>query len=256
MTDQQPIDQDAVKLAPCPFCGGEARYSVEGFMFCGCGAAGPVAPIEGEPGMARRDAIAAWNRRASPPVREGEGFGSSADADTHRGADRAVLGNDQPIVVAFAGFIDAIKRAPISWETGVCCCGNAVADHGFGDGHSPVDEGLHFVSGAIRDAEEALTAASVSPGMSEANAPTPLVDRLVDGLNDAAQGRYTVRKVTAHPPQGEAEMREALERIAHVMSEMVGTPVDTEAANAWAMALQAVTDIALAALTGRGKGDE
>lgn len=35
-------------------------------MFCDCGAAGPVAPIEGEPGMARRDAIAAWNRRPAP----------------------------------------------------------------------------------------------------------------------------------------------------------------------------------------------
>lgn len=56
----------ADNLLPCPFCGGSARYSVEGFMFCDCGAAGPVAPIEGEPGMARRDAIAAWNRRPAP----------------------------------------------------------------------------------------------------------------------------------------------------------------------------------------------
>lgn len=57
---------------------------------------------------------------------------------------------------AFADFVDAIERAPISWETGVCCCGNLVEGHGFGDGHSPVDEGVYFISGAIKDAKAAL----------------------------------------------------------------------------------------------------
>lgn len=62
---------DAMKLLPCPFCGGRPGYSVEGFVFChDCGCEGAEAPTEGEAGMARRDAIEAWNRRASPPARE------------------------------------------------------------------------------------------------------------------------------------------------------------------------------------------
>lgn len=35
---------------------------------------------------------------------------------------------------------------------------------------------------------------------------------------------------------------QALDEIAHMATEMVGVPVDTEAANAWAMAFQAATD--------------
>lgn len=72
---------------------------------------------------------------------------------------------------AFAEFVDAIKRAPISWETGTCCCGNAVDSHGFGDGHSPVDEGSYFIMNAIKDAEEAL-ASPVSGDGSSADADT------------------------------------------------------------------------------------
>lgn len=52
-------------LEACPFCGGKPGYSVEGFVFChDCGSEGPEASVEGEPGMARRDAIAAWNTRS------------------------------------------------------------------------------------------------------------------------------------------------------------------------------------------------
>lgn len=74
MTDQQPIDHDAVKLAACPFCGtveglyptyhdfgGGEPYAID---CVGCGI--DFTPREGV------DVIAAWNRRASPPVREGE----------------------------------------------------------------------------------------------------------------------------------------------------------------------------------------
>lgn len=57
---------------------------------------------------------------------------------------------------ALREFIDSIERAPISWETGVCCCGSPVEGHGFGDGHSPVDEGSYFVSNAIAAARQAL----------------------------------------------------------------------------------------------------
>lgn len=62
-----------------------------------------------------------------------------------------------PLHAAFSKFVSAIKRAPISWETGVCCCGSDVVGHGFGDGHSPVDEGEYFISEAIKEAEAALS---------------------------------------------------------------------------------------------------
>lgn len=59
---------------------------------------------------------------------------------------------------AFEDFVDAIERAPISWETGVCCCGNDVDKHGWGDGHSPVDEGIYFITKSIESAKEAIAA--------------------------------------------------------------------------------------------------
>lgn len=31
------------------------------------------------------------------------------------------------------------------WDTGYCCCGGAVDQHGWGDGHSPVDEGNYHL---------------------------------------------------------------------------------------------------------------
>ena len=66
MTDQQPIDQDAVKLAACPFCG-SAIEPVGAFSSQCRGVVG---------GKDIHNTIvmnnAAWNRRASPPVREGE----------------------------------------------------------------------------------------------------------------------------------------------------------------------------------------
>jgi hypothetical protein len=58
---------------------------------------------------------------------------------------------------ALENFVSGIERAPISWETGVCCCGNSVDGHGFGDGHSPVDEGVHFVTSLITEARSALS---------------------------------------------------------------------------------------------------
>lgn len=55
---------------------------------------------------------------------------------------------------AFLSFVDSVKRAPIPWETGVCCCGSPVEGHGMGDGHSPVDEGSYFICNAIKKAEK------------------------------------------------------------------------------------------------------
>ena len=57
---------------------------------------------------------------------------------------------------ALEGFVEGIECAPISWETGCCCCGSPVDSHGFGDGHSPVDEGVYFITQLIKAARAAL----------------------------------------------------------------------------------------------------
>jgi len=69
---------------------------------------------------------------------------------------RSVGGDVVELREAFRHFVDAIKHAPISWETGYCCCGSSVEGHGFGDGHSPVDAGFYFVSNAVSAAETVL----------------------------------------------------------------------------------------------------
>ena len=61
---------------------------------------------------------------------------------------------------ALEGFVEGIECAPISWETGCCCCGSPVDSHGFGDGHSPVDEGVYFITQLIKAARAALTTAT------------------------------------------------------------------------------------------------
>lgn len=43
-----------------------------------------------------------------------------------------------------------------SFETGVCCCGDQVDRHTFGDGHSPVDEGWYAASQALEKIDAAL----------------------------------------------------------------------------------------------------
>lgn len=65
---------------------------------------------------------------------------------------------------ALEGFVEGIECAPISWETGCCCCGSPVDSHGFGDGHSPVDEGVYFITQLIKAARAALTTASTEQG--------------------------------------------------------------------------------------------
>ncbi len=54
--------------------------------------------------------------------------------------------------------IDWLRRAPL--ESGTCCCGSPVDGHGFGDGHSPVDE-LAYSAGRL---EERLRAALKATG--------------------------------------------------------------------------------------------
>lgn len=45
-------------------------------------------------------------------------------------------------------------------ETGVCCCGSPVETHGFGDGHSPVDQGGYYALDLLSRIEAAMQEAS------------------------------------------------------------------------------------------------
>ncbi|WP_037500570.1 hypothetical protein [Sphingomonas jaspsi] len=58
---------------------------------------------------------------------------------------------------------DLLKRireflisAPL--ESGVCCCGNPVESHGFGDGHTPVDDLQYAAHNLIDEIDKVLGA--------------------------------------------------------------------------------------------------
>jgi hypothetical protein len=60
--------------------------------------------------------------------------------------------------------IDFLQTAPL--ESGICCCGCPVEGHGFGDGHSPVDELRYHASNLAEELaalSKAPQAASVTP---------------------------------------------------------------------------------------------
>lgn len=60
---------------------------------------------------------------------------------------------------AFDAFVGAVENAPISWETGVCCCGDDISEHNEGSGHSPVDSGVNFIEAQLKLAKEVITEA-------------------------------------------------------------------------------------------------
>jgi hypothetical protein len=43
--------------------------------------------------------------------------------------------------------------------TGYCCCGSPIDGHGFGDGHTPTDEGAYHQTAALGQARAAIAAA-------------------------------------------------------------------------------------------------
>lgn len=100
---------EELKLLNCPFCGGEAEY--EGlYCYCTrCGCRMADNPDESE-------AIAAWNRRASPST-EGEGGGEDAREAAKRivdWADNGKLADDEWLVERNETAIIAICRALLS----------------------------------------------------------------------------------------------------------------------------------------------
>lgn len=56
-------------------------------------------------------------------------------------------------VEALDACIETIARSDTS--TGVCCCGDNVEQHGWGSGHSPVDEGDYVAERVIERARQA-----------------------------------------------------------------------------------------------------
>lgn len=43
-----------------------------------------------------------------------------------------------------------------NFTTGVCCCGSDVKNHGFWDGHYPVDSGEYWFSDFVKEVEKEL----------------------------------------------------------------------------------------------------
>lgn len=61
------------------------------------------------------------------------------------------------------GLVEALRDAreliaQSNCDTGVCCCGSPVDAHGFGDGHSPVDEGGYRQLGTLKRIDALLDA--------------------------------------------------------------------------------------------------
>jgi hypothetical protein len=124
-----PADDDLVELQPCPFCSRDGACVEEDgddgycFVLCTCSAEGPLRASEAE-------AIAAWNTRAS----------LSSELARCRNA------------------LEGVRRFLVSapLESGVCCCGSPVEGHGFGDGHSPVDELAYAAMNQVEAIDAAL----------------------------------------------------------------------------------------------------
>lgn len=92
-------------LLPCPFCGGEARWRYRkpyGYVLCKkCGVSTGAFPDSYEEADGKKDAIAAWNRRAEPEKITGEtsdGYHTFNELYHHRAVLFSVICNDKPDV--------------------------------------------------------------------------------------------------------------------------------------------------------------
>ena len=71
-------------------------------------------------------------------------------------AANALLMSKAPkLYAALESVLGFLRHAPL--ESGVCCCGNPIDGHGYGDGHSPVDE-LQYHAGGLADELAAVLA--------------------------------------------------------------------------------------------------
>lgn len=102
-------------------------------------------------------------------------------------------------------------------------------------------------------AAEALSAEPAEARVRELTERVEYLRKSRDGHAAASHAEFE-KRVAAEAQLAKA--MEALERIVHMRVELTGTPVDTEAANAWALTLDAAADIAsqtLAALQQAGE---
>jgi hypothetical protein len=96
---------------------------------------------------------------------------NSLDRSVHPDAD--VISAMASQLLAMKGALEGVRSflASAPLESGYCCCGSPVEGHGFGDGHSPVDE-LQYAAHNQIDRIDALL-------------PTSAADKIAEGLRDA-----------------------------------------------------------------------
>lgn len=75
-----------------------------------------------------------------------ETYGTTADVFSLKLA--AATARNKVLEDAARAALTFLQSAPL--ESGVCCCGSAVAHHGMGDGHAPVDD-LAYYAGQVAD---------------------------------------------------------------------------------------------------------
>jgi hypothetical protein len=66
-------------------------------------------------------------------------------------------GINHTLLAALKSTVDLLEQA--NCETGYCCCGSKVDIHSQGDNHSPLDQGAHAQSNAVKAAWSAICSA-------------------------------------------------------------------------------------------------
>lgn len=77
-----------------------------------------------------------------------------------RSADLKLIAAAPLLLDALQYCLSVLHNIDLDLSTGYCCCGSKVDTHWMGDGHSPVDEGLHHQHAAIDAARAAIAAAT------------------------------------------------------------------------------------------------
>lgn len=55
-----------------------------------------------------------------------------------------------------AEFVGGVYGSEGSFISSFCCCGEGLADHGYSNGHSPVDAGNYWFNDFVKRVEETL----------------------------------------------------------------------------------------------------
>lgn len=127
-------------LKPCPFCGAKAelrnsKWANKDHYGVTCTDCAVWFDERADHGA---EAIAAWNTRAPDP--------RLAEVEAERDG----------LLQLVKSANDIFQHCEVS--VGYCCCGNPVESHGYGDGHSPVDQGAYSTMQWQDEARQALGA--------------------------------------------------------------------------------------------------